>query len=482
MMLVPEIALTDQVVRVFVARFGEEVAVIHSRLSDGERHDEWRRLQTGAARIVVGARSAVFAPLRDIGLIAVDEEHESSYKQESSPRYHAARTAEWRAERFGATVVLGSATPSVETYHRTETRQIERIDMPNRIGERPLPEVRVIDMREELRARKALFSRELEDRMREALASKRQCILFLNRRGYSRFLLCRDCGEAIKCPNCAVSLTLHQNAHMLRCHHCAYGRRPPTVCPCCSGTRVLGFGLGTEKVEEEVNRLLPSARVLRMDRDTTTAKGSHGKLLGAFRSGQADVLIGTQMVAKGLDFSNVTVVGVVSADTSLHVPDFRAPERCFQLLTQVSGRAGRGDDPGVAVFQSFRPEHYAVSAAARHEYLAFYNSEIEFRRELRYPPFSRLAGFLCTGPTDADARRTSEALANGLRGVVGKAGEILGPSPAPLQRIKNRFRWRVALRLPVGAPMPDLCRRVLNQVPAAVRAATIADLDPQNMA
>ncbi len=495
--LVPEIALTAQVVDVFIGRFGDQVAVLHSRLSEGERHDEWRRMQEGKARIVVGARSAVFAPVRNVGLIVLDEEHEASYKQENMPRYNAKEIARERARLSGATLVLGSATPSLESFYASEPRDdgdrsapirrrleegIFRIEMPERIDNRPLPRVEIVDLREEFKHRKALFSQRLTDAIGERIASGDQTILFLNRRGYAQFVLCRDCGYVAKCPNCAISLAYHAYDHSLRCHHCDHRGRAPEICPDCRGLKVKAFGIGTEKVEEEVLKTYPSARVVRMDRDTTTKKGAHSKMIRAFRAGEADILIGTQMVAKGLDFPNVTLVGVVSADTAINMPDFRAGERTFQLLTQVAGRAGRGNKPGEVIIQTFNPDHYAVQAAMRHDYAAFYAQEIAFRKELRYPPFSRFVNILCTDENEARAAAKAAVLAAALACTCGPEVELLGPSPAPIVRLKNQYRFHVALRAPVGSKLSDPVRAAVAQMSGEDRMSLSIDMDPLTMA
>lgn len=484
--LLPEIALTAQVADVFVARFGEQVAVLHSKLSEGERHDEWRRMQSGEARIVVGARSAIFAPIVDPGLIVLDEEHEASYKQENTPRYNARELARERARRNGATLVLGSATPSLETYYASEEEQeasgVVRVEMPDRVGNRPLPRVRIVDLREEFKQRRALFSELLVDAMSDRLRKKQQIILFLNRRGYAQFVLCRDCGWTAKCPHCVVSLAFHAYDRSLKCHHCDYSGHAPQRCAECGGSRVKAFGIGTEKVEEEVMNLFPPIRVARMDRDTTARKGEHTRLVREFRRGEADILIGTQMVAKGLDFPNVTLVGVVSADTAINMPDFRAAERTFQLLTQVAGRAGRGTELGEVIVQTFTPDHYAIQAAVRHDYRTFYTKEILFRKELNYPPFSRFANLICSDPREPTAQARAAALAAALTQVVPNEIEIIGPSSAPLSRLKNQFRFHVALRAPVDAPLPELVRAALSRLSPNERLGVIVDIDPLSMA
>lgn len=489
--LLPEIALTAQVADVFLARFGEQVAVLHSRLSEGERHDEWRRMQSGEARIVVGARSAIFAPVNSVGLIVLDEEHEASYKQENMPRYNAKELARERARLNKATLVLGSATPSLESYfaskpHEKETRtnkeKIARIEMPDRVNDRPLPRVWVVDLREEFKQRRALFSELLVDAMSDRLRKKQQIILFLNRRGYAQFVLCRDCGWTAKCPHCAVSLAFHAYDRSLKCHHCDYTSRAPQTCAECGGSKVKAFGIGTEKVEEEVLNLFPPIRVARMDRDTTAKKGEHTRLVREFRRGEADILIGTQMIAKGLDFPNVTLVGVVSADTAINMPDFRAAERTFQLLTQVAGRAGRGAHTGEVIVQTFTPDHYAIQAAIRHDYPSFYTQEILFRQELRYPPFSRFVNLICSDLRESVAQARAGILAAAVKASVPNEIEVIGPSSAPLSRLKNQFRFHVALRGPVEAPLPELVRTALNRLDPGDRIGITVDIDPLSMA
>ena len=515
--LVPEIALTAQIVDNFVGRFGEQVAVLHSKLSEGERHDEWRRMQAGKARIVVGARSAIFAPVQNVGLIVMDEEHEASYKQENTPRYNAKDLAMERARLSKATLVLGSATPSLESYYKgvgggewgvgkvgariEEPRDVytatshqkassysplptsySLIIMPDRIDNRPLPRVEVVDLREEFKKQKALFSERLIAAMMERLKKKQQTILFLNRRGYAQFVLCRDCGWTAKCPNCAVSLAYHNFDRALKCHHCDYNGRVPLKCPDCGGMKVKAFGIGTEKVEEEVLRVFPTARVARMDRDTTSQKGAHTRIMRGFRQGESDILIGTQMVAKGLDFPNVTLVGVISADTAINMPDFRAAERTFQLLTQVAGRAGRGNTPGEVIIQTFSPDHYAVQAAIQHDYPRFYKQEILFRQELKYPPYSRFVNLICADENEAKAQARSNALVVALERLNPKDVEIIGPSAAPLARLKNQYRFHVALRAPVDYPLSDLVRSALACLAPADRLGLYVDIDPLSMA
>jgi primosomal protein N' (replication factor Y) len=483
--LVPEISLTAQMMDTVRSRFGSRVAVLHSALSDGERYDEWMRIQRGEASVVVGARSAVFAPLKKIGLVILDEEHETSYKQESTPRYHTRDVAARRAQLDGGTLVLGSATPSVETSYWAEQGVLHRLEMPRRIDDRPMPAVRIVDLRAP-EGTPQIFSPELAEAIQKCLDRKEQAILFLNRRGYATFVLCRDCGYTAMCPNCSVTLTYHHAGRTLQCHHCDYHRRAPEKCPKCNSERIRHFGLGTEKLEEETRRLFPTARLLRMDRDTTTRKGSHRELLASFREGDADILIGTQMVAKGLDFPRVTLVGVIAADTSLNLPDFRAAERSFALLAQVAGRAGRSTLLGEVIVQTFNPEHYSLQAAAHHDYASFYAQEIEHRRDhaLNYPPFSRLANLVVSDPSRETARGRAEEVAAALHRQIEaeKAGvQLLGPAPAPMERIKNRYRWHMVLKAPDMKALNRVLRPALEGLDRKTRQGLIVDVDPMNL-
>ncbi len=452
-LLVPDIALTPQMVDRVVSRFGpERVAVLHSALGAGERLDEWERARRGRVDIVVGARSAVFAPVPSLGLIVVDEEHDGSYKQDESPRYHARDVAVFRAERAGATVVLGSATPSLETYSRVESGEYEVIELPTRIDDRPMPDVAVVDMRSELKAgNRTIFSRLLRARIEQTLDHGQQAILFMNRRGFSTFVLCRECGHVMTCPHCDVSLTLHGSQSRrseLVCHYCNHSERAPDVCPSCGGTHIRYFGAGTERIEDEVRKSFPDARVARMDVDTTRRKGAHRAILSAFRAGRTDILVGTQMIAKGLDFPNVTLVGVVSADTALNLPDFRAAERTYQLISQVAGRSGRGDAPGTVVVQTYSPEHYSILAAASHDYRAFYEAEIASRREAGYPPARQMARILLRGIDESVTARHAGVIAGACRELACVSDgtvEVLGPAPAPIPRIAGKYRWHLLL-------------------------------------
>lgn len=498
LVLVPEIALTAQVVDRFRARIGDRVAMLHSGLSQGERRDEWMRIAQGKADVVVGARSAIFAPMENVGLIVVDEEHEGSYKQDQpAPRYHARDTAIARAEATGATVLLGSATPSVESFFKAESGAWGFLPLRERALSRPLPPVEVLDLRELYKqGSPGMFAPQLIEAMADRIAKGEQTILFLNRRGFAMFLLCRDCGYTTRCPHCDVSLTFHQAAHKLTCHHCGYERRAPEICPGCQGTRLRPFGIGTEKVEAEVRKLFPEASVLRMDRDTTAKKDAHLAMLRTFRDGNADILIGTQMVAKGLDFAGVTLVGVISADTALNMPDFRAAERAFQLLTQVSGRAGRGFRPGQVFVQTFNPEHESVAAAAKHDYETFYRREIANRRELSYPPFTRLVNIVSQDEDIRAAESRLRTLASRLGAEkktdtggplllfgAGADGDIaiLGPAPCPLSRLKNKYRWHLLLKTSDMELLRGRLREAWILLSQTDRMGLTIDVDPMSL-
>lgn len=456
--LVPEISLTPQTVRRFKARFGDRVAVLHSALSAGERFDEWRRIRSGDADIVVGARSAVFAPFTRLGLIVIDEEHEQSYKQEEMPRYHAKDVALWRASRHRAVVVLGSATPAVESTYLAETGAYRQLLLPERIETRPLPPVEIVDMRVELkRGNRTILSGRLREAIGQRLQKREQMIILLNRRGYATCVLCRECGHVLQCKNCRVTLTYHEPDKSVRCHYCGWQMPLPRLCPECRSQLLRRFGVGTQRVEEVLVREFPGARILRMDMDTTRRKGSHRAILTTFEQGKADILLGTQMIAKGLDFPSVTLVGVITADTALNIPDFRAGERTFQLLTQVAGRAGRGDKGGEVIIQTYTPEHYSIQAAASHHYTAFYREELAFRREMGYPPYKFLARILISGPVEREVIDTAQRAAEALQLQIDALGPrtedvgIFGPSPAPLSLVRNRYRWHIIVKGEEGA-------------------------------
>jgi len=453
--LVPEIALTPQTIERFAARFPGRVAVLHSQLSLGEQFDEWQRIRDGQVDVVIGPRSAVFAPQPDLGLIVIDEEHEWTYKQpDKSPRYHTRDVALKLAELAGVVVVMGSATPDVESYYHAQKGDYKLLELPGRVTPRDgtaLPQVEVVDLKEELKAGiRSLFSRSLSEAISRAVTNDEQVILFLNRRGAATFIQCRSCGFVLRCRRCDVPLTYHLTEDRLVCHQCNYHMPVPQSCPRC-GRRSLKFlGLGTQKLEQEAGYNFPTARLLRWDTDVTRGRHSHEEILSKFRRHQADILIGTQMVAKGLDLPLVTLVGVVSADTALNLPDFRAGERTFQLLSQVAGRAGRGVRGGKVVIQTYTPEHYAIQAAAQHDYAAFYNKEVEYRLKLRNPPFTHLACLTCSHTSDLLCQREAERMKRLLSQEIDSQGiadiEIIGPAPAFIHRRRGRFRWQIILR------------------------------------
>lgn len=490
--LVPEISLTPQTVERFKARFSHGklktlVAVLHSHLSSGERHDEWHKIRQGRARIVIGARSAVFAPVDPLGLIIVDEEHEHSYKQEEAPRYNARDVAVVRGKMDDATIVLGSATPSMESYYNVTKGKYELLELPVRADDKKMPIVRVMDMRYEARKESGppMFSPQLKEAMIQRLERNEQTILFLNRRGYSTSLQCPDCGFVAECPNCSVSLTFHRRDAKLACHICGFEDRAPTVCPEkeCRSKAIRYSGVGTERVEENLGRMFPHARIQRMDSDLMKRKDDYRAALNEFKAGKTDILIGTQMIAKGLHFENVTLVGVIYADLALHIPDFRAGERTFQLLTQVAGRAGRGDIEGEVYVQSFSPFHPAIQYSRRHDFEGFYEQEIEFREQLKYPPALRVALLTLRGRNEEKVSFTAEHLKRELDKLTEKFPEMIlaGPAPAPLMRAETFYRYQIMIRV---GPMSRFSRElaVINEkfgLPDDLRLTI--DIDPVNL-
>ena len=441
--LVPEISLTPQLLSRFIDRFGGNLALLHSGLGRGERYDQWRRIWKGEVKIAMGARSAIFAPFRNVGIIIVDEEHDPSYKQEEKLKYHARDVAVVRAKQVEATLLLGSATPSLESFYNAEKGKFRLLNLPERIEGKPLPRVEVVDVKKEA----GLLSEKVRTALQKNIEDKKQSLLFLNRRGFANFILCPDCGHTFKCPNCSVTLTYHLRDRTLQCHYCDYRIKAPGDCPKCQGHRLQGMGIGTERLEQEIRLLFPETQVGRMDHDTTSRRRSHLQILKRLESGSIDILIGTQMIVKGHDFPNVTFVGVVSADTSLHFPDFRSSERTFQLLTQVAGRAGRGDVFGEAVIQTFNPDHYSILRAKDHDYIGFYQEEIQFRKALEYPPFSRLINFRMVGNSERRTKAAAEEMGrigqSLLKKGYGRGIEILGPSTAPFAKMRGKFRWQM---------------------------------------
>ena len=460
--LVPEIALTPQTVERFASRFPGRVAVFHSGLSLGEQFDEWRWIQEGNCDVVVGPRSALFAPLPNLGLIIIDEEHEWTYKQEDkSPRYHARDVAIKLAQLSHAIAILGSATPDIESFRKAQLGEYHLVELKERItprGYSPLPKVTIVDSKEELKAgNRSLFSRSLSTAMREALAQGEQIILFLNRRGTATFIQCRNCGFVFRCPRCSIALTYHSVETKLTCHRCHYSIPVPQACPQCGSRYLRFFGIGTQRVEDELRHLFPKARLLRWDRDVTTKRYAHEELLTAFRDHEADVLIGTQMIAKGLDLPQVTLAGIISADTGLNFPDFRSGERTFQLLCQVAGRAGRGVKAGKVIIQTYSPENYAIQAAAKHDYVGFYTQEIDYRRQYNYPPFSRLIRLVYTHANNELCQREAERLSHIILAERDKKHmsdlSLIGPTPAFASRVRGRYRWQIILRSRDPAPI-----------------------------
>jgi primosomal protein N' (replication factor Y) len=481
LLLVPEIALTPAMAGQFFGRFGDRVAILHSAFTDVERSEQWRRIRSGAAQVVVGTRSGVFAPVRNLGLIVVDEEHDGSYKQEENPRYNGRDVAIVRAQAAGAAVVLGSATPSLESRYNAEREKYTLLELPGRIEERPMPAVELIDMRQEFleTRQQATFSRKLVEGIGARLENGEQTIVLLNRRGFSSFVACRACGERVECVNCSLTLTFHKRDRRLLCHYCGYAAKVPSVCPKCQSEHIYFLGLGSEKVEEELHRSFPAARIARLDRDTVTGKRQYETILQDFREGNYDVLVGTQMIAKGHDIPNVTLVGVVSADIGLGMPDFRAAERTFQLLTQVAGRAGRGSVPGIVLIQTINPDHYAVRMAAAQDYQAFYEKELHFRRMMHYPPFSAMANVLVRAEKKEMAMRLSSELGLLIMPPPEKL-RIMGPAEAPVPRLKNEYRYQFLVKA--------ASRKTLNELLQRIRAfalenkwgatALVIDVDP----
>jgi primosomal protein N' (replication factor Y) (superfamily II helicase) len=484
LLLVPEIGLTPAVAGQFFHRFGDRVAILHSAFTDTERAEQWRRIRRGEAPVVVATRSGVFAPVANLGLILVDEEHDASYKQEETPRYHGRDVAIVRARSENAAIVLGSATPSLESRYNAEKAKYTYLELPERVESRPMPSVDLVDMRQEFVETKKtnLLSRALIQSLRERLVSGEQSMILMNRRGFSSFVNCRACGQSILCANCAVTLTWHRRDKRLLCHYCGYAERVPEACPNCSSEHLYFLGAGSERLEDELHAAFPEARIGRMDRDTVTGRRDYERFLYAMRSGELDILAGTQMIAKGHDIPNVTFVGIVNADIGLAMPDFRAAERCFQLLTQASGRAGRGTIPGRVLIQTLNPEHYAIRFAAAQDYAGFYRKEIEFRSLMRYPPFAALANVLFRAPQQEEALRLSSEAAQFFtpppEGV-----KVLGPAEAPVPKLKQEFRYQMLLKTPHRTRLNELLRALRRHAEAQKWPATslVIDVDPHSL-
>ncbi len=484
LLLVPEIALTPAVAAQFVDHFGDRVAILHSAFTDSERATQWRRIRNGEAGVVVGTRSGVFAPVRDLGLIVVDEEHDGSYKQEETPRYNGRDLAIVRARAAGATVVLGSATPSLESRYNAARDKYKLIELPERIERRPMPVVELIDMRVEFleTRRQATFSRRLLEAIRERLEANEQVMLLLNRRGFSSFVTCRSCGERVQCANCSLTLTYHRRDKRLLCHVCGYAERVPKVCPKCESEHIQFVGTGSERVEEELHQAFPHARIARMDRDTVTGRRHYETILHSFREHEYDILVGTQMIAKGHDIPNVTLVGVVSGDIGLGVQDFRAAERTFQLLTQVAGRAGRGDIPGMVYIQTVNPDHYAIRFASLQDYPTFYEKELQFRRLMRYPPFSALANVLVRAAKIEDALAMSREVGNFLTPAPENV-KVLGPAEAPVPKLKSEYRYQLLIKAASRAKLSEILHNLRRFALDRGWSPTslVIDVDPQSL-
>ena len=484
--LIPEISLTPQMVERFKGRFGRDIAVFHSRLSDGERYDEWMRVKQGNVKIAIGARSAIFLPFENLGLIVIDEEHEASYKSDSDPKFDAREIAYMKCELENCLLILGSATPSVESYYRSTINELELITIDARADGAAMPKVEIVDMREELmNNNRSIFSKSLHEGITQSLRKNEQIILFLNRRGFSTFVSCRKCGYVFKCKKCDISLTYHSSSDYLTCHYCGEKERISKVCPSCGSTYVKYFGVGTEKIEQEINRIFPSARTLRMDFDTTRKKNSYEYMYNTFKNKQADILIGTQMVAKGLDFENVTLVGVIAADLSLNLPDFRAFERTFQLITQVSGRAGRGSKEGNVVIQTYNADNLTLQYAAENDYDSFYKNEIMMRRAMDYPPFTSILVINLSSEDEALLIKSIQNVGENLKYKIQNNDKItlLGPCPCGVSKIKNFYRWQIIIKgniqQTIALEIKNLVYELVKNVYTSIRVSI--DMNPSNM-
>lgn len=490
-MLVPEISLTPQTVNRFLSRFGEEkIAVLHSKLSEGERYDQWKKIERGDAKIVIGARSAIFAPVQKLGLIIIDEEHDASYKSEMSPRYNAKEIASYLGEKYNVPIVLGSATPDMNTYYKALNNEVRLIELTKRANNSDLPEVEIVDLRTELASgNKTMISSKLHDAIEENLKNKKQTILFLNRRGFATFIMCRDCGYTAKCKNCDITLTYHLKQNKLKCHYCGYETTALTTCPECGSKNIRYFGTGTQKLEEQIKKLFPEASTIRMDVDTVTKKNSHEDILNSFKNDGIDILIGTQMVVKGHDFPNVTLVGVIAADSSLNIDDYRAHERTFQTLTQVEGRAGRGKEKGRVIVQTYNPDTFCIQYAQKQDYKLFYDTEIHLRKQLRYPPFCDIISIGISSKSNKELEIIANNIYKDLKEKIKTEKlQILlyKPVPAPIDKIKNRFRWRIIVKCKIDD-------KLINAISSTVESMNkqnknskndtriVVDVNPTNM-
>jgi len=479
--LVPEISLTPQMVERFKNRFGNKIAAIHSALSEGEKYDEYRRIYRGEANIVIGARSAVFAPIKNIGIIIIDEEHSDSYKQsDPSPRYHARDISLIRSKYHNCSVLLGSATPSLESMARAQKNVYKLLELTHRINGKSLPKVDIIDMNKEIKKVKGHFSLELIDKIKERLNNNEQIILLLNRRGYSSFVTCKNCGYTFKCPHCDITLTYHKSSNTLRCHYCGYGEKVYDKCPSCKEKSLSNLGIGTEKIEEELKGIFPDSKILRMDFDTTSKKGMHEKMIEEFKDHKYDILLGTQMVSKGLDFKDVTLVGVINADTSLNIPDFRSSENTFSLLSQVAGRSGRSDKEGIVLIQTYNPEHYAISLTKNHDYQTFYKQEMAIRRQMKYPPYYYICNIRISGK-DKDyilneALKIKKSLERNFTNTI-----ILGPSGSSLFKLNNIYRYNIILKYKKEESLYSVLSKVLDHYKTNNKIKVDIDFNPSQM-
>ena len=487
-LLVPEISLTPQTVNRFIARFGKEnIAVLHSKLSIGERYDEWNKINDGRAKIIIGARSAIFAPVKNLGLVIIDEEHDSSYKSEMTPKYDAKEVARFMCKEANIPLLLGSATPDIETYYRAKNEEIMLLELKNRANNASLPSIEIIDLREELaKGNKSMISTRLYEEIQKNLNDKKQTILYLNRRGFSTFVMCRNCGYTVKCKNCNINLTYHSNTNKLKCHYCGYEEKLVTKCPSCGSEQIRYFGTGTQKLEYEINKLFPNASTIRMDIDTVSKKNSHEQILEKFKNDNIDILIGTQMVVKGHHFPNVTLVGVIAADGSLNIDDFRANERTFQILTQVAGRAGRGEDKGRVIIQTYNPDNFSIECAKKQDYNLFYNTEISLRKQLKYPPFCDIILIGFTSVIEQEVAKVAGKIHEYLKNRVLREniGIILYKAlPSPIDKIKNKYRWRILIKCKFGEEITDLINDVLEEFQKTKSKSTkiTIDLNPNNM-
>ena len=483
--LVPEISLTPQMVDRFISRFGQEdIAVLHSKLSVGERYDQWKKIKKGECKIVIGARSAIFAPINNLGLIIIDEEHDSSYKSETNPRYNAKELAGYIAKQNSIPLILGSATPDVCTYYKAKNNNIELLELTKRANNSKLPIVETVDLRMELaNGNKSILSEKLYNEIEKNLLDKKQTILFLNRRGYSTFVMCRDCGYTVKCKNCNITMTYHLNTNKLKCHYCGHEEKSVLECPECHSKNIKYFGTGTQKLEEEINKIFPNASTIRMDIDTVSKKNSHEEILNKFKNENIDILIGTQMVVKGHHFPNVTLVGVIAADSSLYIEDYKASERTFQILTQVAGRAGREKLPGRVIIQTYNPENFAIECSKKQDYDKFYETEIELRKQLKYPPFCDIISIGLTDIDNNKIKNVSERLYKNIKNLIEKENTnifIYKPLPCPIDKIKNRYRWRIIIK-------GKLTNKLINVINKAIKITNskttriIVDTNPSNL-